>query len=439
MRLRSPLVRLMTLVFVGALVAGLLVLVGMQALAQDDVPSQTPYPTHTPYPTSTPYPTFTPPAGEAMTPGAEGETGDAPPLSDVEWTVENMTFTSHYPDGFEFSAEINSSAGPIVRGRVIWSHAPGTQRSRPVEVNPETGVVTSTWEVGIGEAIPPWVGITYFWDVGDSEGNSFRTEPHYVEYEDDSHDWVRTESDDIIVFAQALPEDVNQMTMDAMAEQRETYRAAWGDLLPYKPRAILFGDRDAWLEWRVGFSNPRVIGQTSNDWGGTAQVVSGGDLVDLAYGTVLHEVAHLYQASFTIMTPGSWLIEGNATFFELNQQYDYLETVRNLARSGQLPVLLQGTGPGVSGQNARRGYDVGYSFFRWLVDTHGIEAHRQFVELLDTGTGRNEALEIVTGLSVDEIESQWRVWLGASAVPPTLIPTPTLLVFPTPTPFSFGD
>ncbi len=435
MKLRSPLVRLTTLVFAGALVVGLLGVMGMQALAQGDSPSQTPYPTHTPYPTGTPYPTFTPPPAA----GTSGETGEPQVQSDVVWTVDNMTFTSHYPSGFAFSAEIHSSAGPVVRGRVVWSHAPGTQRSRPVEVNPETGVVTASWEVGVGESIPPWVGITYFWDVGDSEGNSFKTEPQYVEYEDTSHEWIRTESEDIIVFTEELPENVNQLTMDAMAEQRPTYQAAWGGLLPYKPRAILFGNHDAWLEWRVGLSNPRVIGQTSDDWGGTAQVVSGGDLVDLAYGTVLHEVAHLYQASFTIMPAGTWLIEGDATFFELNQQYDYLASVRDLAASGKLPVLLQGTGPGVSGQNARRGYDVGYTFILWLVDNYGLEGHRQFIELLDTGIGRNQALEQVTGLTVDEIESRWRVWLGASAVPPTLIPTPTMIVFPTPTPFSFGN
>jgi len=225
------------------------------------------------------------------------------------------------------------------------------------------------------------------------------------------------------------------MVIDAMAEQRETYRAAWGDLLPYKPRAILFGDRDAWLEWRVGLSNPRVIGQTSDDWGGTAQVLSGGDLVDMAYGTVPHEVAHLYQAAFTIMAPGSWFIEGNATFFELNQQYNYEASIRELAASGRLPALLTGTGPGVSGQNARRGYDIGYTFWKWLVDNYGLDGHRAVIELLDKGMQQNAALEAVTGLTAQEIESRWRVWLGASETPPTLFPTPTLFFLASPTPF----
>lgn len=372
-------------------------------------------------------------------PAAVSDPGGSAHLLDVDvtWTVTDLTFGSRYPNGFAFTARITSSAGPIVRGRVIWSHVPGTQRSRPIAIDPVTGQLSAVWDVGVGDAIPPWVGITYYWDVGDAQGNSFQTAPQHVEYEDASRAWLRTESDDLIVFSTGLPPEVNDLAMAAMAEQRETFRSAWGDLLAYKPRAILFGSRTAWNEWQVGVQNNSVIGLTSDDWGGTAQVAAFGDYTDLIYGTVLHEVAHLYQAEFTFMVPGTWLIEGNATFFELNQQYDYEAAVRSLAASGRLPVLLHGTGPGVSGRRARRGYDVGYTFFKWMTDTYGFETHRAFIELLGQGMGRNQALETVTGLAADEIESRWRVWLGASPVAPTLIPTPTPLMFPSPTPFSF--
>ncbi|MBN2305816.1 MAG: hypothetical protein JXQ72_15140 [Anaerolineae bacterium] len=405
-KLRWPAARIVTVGLVVLAVVGLSWgLVGLQVLAQGDPP----------------------PAGDNF--------GMA--SSDVQWTVGELAFQSNYPAGFQFQAEIRSSAGPIVRGRVIWSHVPGTQRSRPVNVDPDTGTLTAVWDATGSDAVPPWVGLMYYWDVGDSEGNAFQTEPQYVEYEDTTHDWVRTETDDIIVFAQNLPDEVGPLVADAMAAQREMYRAAWGGLLPYKPRAILFGSRGAWLEWQITTVNYSTIGLTSDDWGGTGQVVSGGGLTDLAYGTVLHEVAHLYQNEFTLMVPGSWLIEGNATFFELNQQYNYESSVRHLAASGNLPVLLQGTGPGVSGRNARRGYDIGYTFWKWLVDNYGLEGHRQLIELLDQGIGRVAAIETVTGLTAQDVESRWRTWLGASALPPTLVPTPTFLIFPTIAPLGY--
>jgi hypothetical protein len=414
MNTRYPLSRILTIMVGLVLVAALFGVIAVQAQGNDE--------------------TDTTPEPPADAPAADDGGDDAASASDVEWMVGEVMFQSNYPAGFEFTAQISSSAGPIVRGRVIWSHAPGTQRSRPVEVD-DAGLVHARWDATGADAVPPWVGLTYYFDVGDAEGNSFKTEPQYAEYENPSRDWVRTESQDIIVFAYELPDDVGPLAVEAMAEQRDKYRAAWGDVLPYKPRAILFGTRRAWEEWQITTVNPAVIGITSDDWGGTAQVVSGGNLYDLAYGTVLHEVGHLYQAAYTIMTPGSWFIEGNATFFELSQQYDYAGRVRSLAASGDLPALLQGTGPGVSGRNARRGYDIGYTFWAWLTENYGLEGHRQLIELLDTGLRRNEAIETVTGISVQEVESQWRVWLGASPVAPTLIPTPTMLVFPTVTPF----
>ena len=59
------------------------------------------------------------------------------------------------------------------------------------------------------------------------------------------------------------------------------------------------------------------------------------------------------------------------------------------------------------------------------------------MQQMHSGMSRNEAIGAVTGLSIDEVESRWRVWLGASAVVPTLIPVPTMITFPTVTPFVF--
>jgi hypothetical protein len=164
----------------------------------------------------------------------------------------------------------------------------------------------------------------------------------------------------------------------------------------------------------------------------------------MSYGTVPHEVAHLYQSWFApfAFATGTWDNEGNATFFELSQQYDYEGRVRQAAANGELPVLLEGIGPNPAGAGpdgiGRWGYDVGYTFFKWFVDNYGLEGHRELITLLQsTGTTRNQALEAVTGLTVTEIETAWREWLGAEGPPPTLLPTFTPGFLPSPTPFIF--
>lgn len=394
--------------------------------------------------------------GATATPTPTGSTDDAThhesrdyyadPASstgDAEWTIEDRTFTSDYPHGFEFSAHLSSSKGDIVNATVLWSHAPRNQSRRAAELDENTGLYTAVYDNS--EGTPPWVAVNYRWILTDSAGNTYRSEWYMGdEYSDDSRQWDRLESEDIIVFVEeGLPSDAGQQTLDAMAAQRETYRQAWGDLLSYKPRAILFSNRVSFDEWRVGQGNPNVIGQTNPVWGGIVQVVSGGGVTDLAWGTVLHEVGHLYQSDFVAagLATGSWQNEGDATLFEIYQMYDYEQRVRNLAASDQLPALLNGTGPSQSSQGpdgiGRLGYDMGYTFYKWLVEVYGLDAHRQLIEALGPSVGFNEALEQVTGLSVDEIERRWRTWLGASPEAPTLVPIPTMRFPPTVTPFIF--
>jgi len=416
MRNFPPIVRFALTLLAAALIAAPLGGAATGALAQGSPPTQTPYPTHTPYPTATPYPT---PAS----------------TDSAAWTLADDAFTSLYPAGFRFSAQIASSAADVTRARVVWSHAPGTQRSRPAEYDAAADRWVAAWETSSADAVPPWLGVTYTWEATDAAGNMFKSEPAQVEYADTTREWIRTEGSDIIVFTENLPATVGQMVVDAMAQQSDLYRAAWGGLLSYKPRAILFGDFEAWAEWQIGYVNPRILGTTVSDWGATVQRVDGTDYHDLAYGTVPHEIAHIYQDEFVGFLSVSWFNEGDATFFEASQQYDYLARVRQMAAAGRLPNLLEDSGPSIRGTNARDGYDIGYTFWLWLTENYGIDAHRQVMQAIRGGAGRNAALEQATGLSVKEIEARWRTWLGASEAAPTLFPTPTMFTFPSVTPF----
>ncbi|NDJ87510.1 MAG: hypothetical protein GYB66_16675, partial [Chloroflexi bacterium] len=192
-----------------------------------------------------------------------------------------------------------------------------------------------------------------------------------------------------------------------------------------------------------GQRHPRLPGPPAPAWRATPHPLSSGAAAAPAGATVLHEVAHMYQDEYAAagFSPGTWWIEGNATFFELNQQYDYEQRVRNIASSGRLPTLLKGSGPGASGSGpdgiGRYGYDVGYTFWKWVAVNYGLDAHREIIEKVGTGIDRNGVLEEVLGMPIEDIERQWRIWLGASAEPPTLIPTPTFRFPPTVTPFQY--
>lgn len=376
---------------------------------------------------------------------APGGAGESPRQeSSANWTVGAITFESEYPDGFTFRLEVESDAGEIASARVEWTHRPNTRPDLPItvrraegEIDPETGAIVATWRPSGATSIPPWVGVDYRWRLRDSAGNEFVTEITFAEYEDTSRDWERYESDEVLVFATGLPDNVGDLVLEAMDAQRQKYVDGWGQLLPYRPRVILFGDFDTWLEWQTGHQDTSglgviAVGFTSDVWGGTAQVLFGSP-TELAYGTVLHEIEHLYQQEFlagrNVFTPG-WFIEGDATFYQLEDMGYALDYVDVLVDAGQLPVLLQGSGPTTGGESALHGYYIGYSFFLWLDQQWGIDVHREIMALLADNVPFSDALEQATGMTVEQLEREWRTWLGATADAPTLVPTWTP-VFPT--------
>jgi hypothetical protein len=379
---------------------------------------------------------------------------------DAEWTLSDSTFTSNYPDGFEFEAVAESSAGDLESVSVYISHTPAWEEDLRVrgEVDNDTGRLHVVVDSTAADGIPPWVAVNYRWRILDSAGTIYWSEWFTgAEYEDSTREWHRQESEDLTIFwMDDFPQEGVDLSFEAMAEARPIYEKAFGRLLSYKPRMMLFSNLDAFQEWRgldVGAGGSVLIGEAQADKGAFVQVLYDGDMDSLAFGTVIHEIAHMYQNDLYESRAPSWWIEGNATLFEIKQDYDYEARVREFAADGQLPRLFVNGGPGPNSEgpdgNGRYGYDVGYTFNLWLVQTFGWESHRAIIDRLAEPENMSffefepyfiETLEVVLEMPIDEIEGQWRVWLGADASVPTLFPTPTIAMnFPaTVTPFQFA-
>ncbi|MBI5928869.1 MAG: hypothetical protein HY862_06150 [Chloroflexi bacterium] len=404
--------------------------------------------------TATPTPTTsTPEATPKYDEPAYVEGGEA------EWTLTDPTFTSHYPDGFQFEAFAKSSAGEVVSASIYYSHTPTFPEDARIrgEVDATTGKVTVVVDGREADDIPPWVAINYRWRLLDSAGTIYWSDWLVGnEYSDSTHQWERQESEDLVIFVQVgFPKDAVDLAFEAMADARSLYIEAFGRLLSYKPRMMLFADEATFEEWRspdYALRGIDFIGQASGYWGAFIQLIYGDDIEDFAYGTVVHEIGHLYQYDLYESRAPSWWTEGNSTYLEMHQQYDYEGRVRDTIQFSPLESLFAGDGPDIFGNGpdgrSRWGYDVGYTFNKWLVDNYGWEAHRQLIALLAAPENLpayqindyfKQSLEQVLGLSTAEIESQWREWLGISGVVPTLPPTPTIEFRFPPTVTPFGQ
>jgi len=379
---------------------------------------------------------------QASARGVEPQVLAAPAAQNsATWTITDDVFTSKYPHGFKFSIQASSSGGAIERVRVIWNkatlRATETRQVYAIDAELDEGTYLASWEPDATQMLPPWSLLAYHWEFRDAAGNVYETEPVQVEYADNTQPWQRSESDDAIVFTLDLQDGVRQDVLDALAQQRDKYLAVWGAPLPYRPRIVLFGDLDAWNAWRTvpQYGSGVVVGQTFDQWGVIAQVAyptpNSDTLYELAYATVPHETEHLYQGEFLSGrnrndVPG-WFIEGDATFFQIAQYEDPLGYIRGRAADDTLPRLLTDNpadAPRTDGDNWMDGYYGGYTFFLWLEETTGgLTAEAQAMKLLAQDAPFMSTLEQVTGMTTDQIERAWRVWLGAPAEPPALIPT----------------
>lgn len=367
------------------------------------------------------------------------------------WTLGEPQFASNYPNGFSFNIEATSSAGKLVTATVFWRHSPVSTRTRRIATVAEDGkTATGEWVRSPSDGVPQWSSVEYWWQFTDEAGNFFETPHYYTEYADTTREWKRAESEDIIVFwEEGVDDEIGELTINAMAEQREFYKKNWPKPLGFKPRAIIYNTIETFREWAPrsggvtssGGATTALGGRTDLKWGSTAQIFAPfaemglpGNAVDTAYGTVTHEVAHLYQAINGGATVGDfWFFEGNASYFELYRTERYLQNMRQRAEDGNLPSL-QGGGPSARGAFARDAYDLGFSFFVWLAETYGDDAHYRLWQHIAAGRGWKEALQLVTSLNFIDMETQFRTWLGAvNPVAPTPVPLPTIFMFPSPT------
>lgn len=359
------------------------------------------------------------------------------------WTIGESTFEGKFLEGMRFTITASSSAGRITSARVVWSHAPGnnTQRSRGASFDEASGLWVAVWPHDRGD-VPPWVLVRYRWELTDALGNRYISAERDEVYADSDNAarWHSAESEDVVVYWIDLPDEFGQQTIQAMAERREFFRQAWGGSLPYRPRVILYGPT-ALPEYEQALGRPAragagiTTGTTSEDWGGTIQYARLADSAyGMSFGTVLHEIAHLYQGEFAHL-PVDWFVEGNAEFFSLARDTDYRVWGRQRLLSGD--PLSFAHGFSIRGRTFRDGYQLGATVFEYLVDTYGLDAHRRVWELIGRNVPALQAIEQVTGVTIAQFERDWRAWMGVDTPPPTLAPSPTppfdIYSLPTPT------
>ncbi|GBD10526.1 hypothetical protein HRbin23_00170 [bacterium HR23] len=356
---------------------------------------------------------------------------------------------SRFPEGILFRVEAQSDA-PITR--VVLRFRVGNERSRrfqPLVITPakslsaEALIRTDT----AARYIPPGARIEYLWEIEDEAGNRLETPPeHFVLLDPRWNTWESIQQGLVTVYYYA-PIRTRAQTIAQAVE--ETF-ARWGPVLGVetsRPVTVTvfttYRDMLPALPPTSRTVRTELIteGTTFADQGVIVMLASGPAVRGIASHEAMHYLLDMAIPNRRLPVP-VWFNEGLAELGNLAPTAEYDQALFEALRRGTLlPITSVESMPGRP-EDVILVYGQGKAMVKYIVEQFGEEKLRPLLRLLDQNIRFDEAFRQVYGITLLEVENEWRRTVGApvrapeaQAAPlPTPIPLPTIIPFGAPTP-----
>jgi len=271
--------------------------------------------------------------------------------------------------------------------------------------------------------LSPFADISYWWQIEDAAGNQLKTAPKQFKYSDNRFQWKQLQSSGITVhwmagrgnpvFAQTALDISRASVKDIQAELRSP--------VP-EPLDVYIYDSEANLR--------AAMILTGREWvGGQARPELGAVVVavppEQGYSSRMkrylpHEIAHLLI--YELATPEGygnipdWLDEGLATAYEHLPTPEYALAVEEAREAGHLLSLEELCVPfSPDPRTAILSYGQSASVVRFVRETYGAEGIRRLVSAYADGASCRSGVEEALGVSLNKLESDWRMSLEPEA------------------------
>ena len=358
----------------------------------------------------------------AFVPCARSETATEKETIELDgFTITLSAPKVYFPDSVEFKTEAEGDA-EITDIRLQY-------RMDRMGVLPVTSVVfpaftpgqkTSAewkWDMTQTGGLPPGADLTYWWSIEDASGHEVDTPRRTLSFDDGRHQWKSIGSSNFELywykgdshFAQQLVE-AGEDALSLLGEDIGAKPERTIEVYVYASTQALQGALIYPDEWTgaVAFTEYGILAL-----GVPAGQVTWGETV------MAHETAHLVVYLATINGYGivlpNWLNEGLATYAEGELRSDMASALNSAVKLGRLDSVqsLSSSFP-AQGASAILAYAESYSLVEYLLENHG--GRENMLELLGAiraGSGYEEALQGVYGLSTSQLDSQWKRYLMA--------------------------
>ena len=373
-------------------------------------------------------------------------------------TVIDQGVENQFPDGLRFHLEAESSS-PIEEIRVYVRKLGQSSRSvyRSVEFEPGQRISGEALfqSKTANEFIPTGTRLSYYFDIRTADGQRLETEPQVLVYLNRGLDWDSVSDGLINVYYYRHTSQSEDRANQVLAVAVDTY-AEMGPILGVKltePMNLVvysdYADMRVALppKSRVAQQQLRTLGQAFTTE--RTLLVDGSNDVfigDNILGTTAHEFTHLLVADAAGSAYGqvyTWLNEGLAVYSEGGDNTEFGAYVSTAVRNDAVPPLASLRTYAGTPRETLRNYGLGHAVVTYMLETYGTEPMTELFANLRTMHNFEKSLEASYGLTIIELDNEWRKSLGLA---PRELSTPALPAFqviptrrPTPTPVALAQ
>lgn len=366
--------------------------------------------------------------------------------------ILEATYQSNFRRNVIFSVKARSDGPKIVSAALLQqdSLSNSVQRNPLPAFEPATDVeLQYEWNTAIFTT-PPWQVFSYFWEFTDEAGQKFRSERYDAEFADTSRAWQKRDGNGVSIYTYDL--EATKVAELLSASERGVAQTAQrtGFTASTNLRVVLFNSQTDFCTMYVNCTDwigGQSYGLVFVAWWGPA--LNGSSAVKwdapLLEDLIPHELSHCFL-TLEMSTRGSsrqgipvWFDEGQAMNNESAVSIaQSLKRTRELAQAGALPRLAEMEARTTISRNQLDAvgdwYAIASSLVTFLYERYDPTVLGKLVSSVMEGRSFEEALQQVTGLTLLELEAQWRSWLGVTATLPPPGPTDTPFAFrPAPT------
>jgi hypothetical protein len=355
-----------------------------------------------------------------------------PDLDTSTIQVDSTKVDNNFPDGIAFSANVNSTYEITQVTFIHRLQGDVSRQAKPLEIEPSTALTISyQWDTS-RFTIAPSSKILFQWELKDSAGNSLTTPEEEYYYDDIRFDWKELHDEGVIVLWYEGEEDFGEKIFEVASQSLSRMESNTGQGLEFPIIVLLYANEVDFRSWHT-YVEDWVGGQAFPSQGITAQIVPAGIPLEWINGVIPHEIAHLffYQSIHTVWANWPpWLDEGLAQYYEFNSQNASLELAARAAKRGNL-IPLMDLDVDISfnrdSEEVHLAYAESISAVTFIFERFGETAIRKLIEAFREGIDTREAIHRAMGLTWEEFEAEWIMWMGVPATPnPSPQPTQPL-------------